>query len=69
MAGAVVTPMNKAWIHELRDWLRKYGLKIDWTTLDGYWKRLRRARPSINEAVLVGAGQVRGVIHLSQFCP
>ena len=60
--GISPAPMNKAWIHELRDWLRKYGLKIDWTTLDGYWKRLRRARPSINEAVLVGAGQVRGVV-------
>ena len=60
--GVSPAPMNAAWKHELRDWLKKYRLRIDWTSLAGYWRRLRRARPSINEAVLVGAGQVRGVV-------
>ncbi|MFN2550103.1 MAG: amidohydrolase family protein [Myxococcales bacterium] len=60
--GISPAPMNAAWKHELRDWLRRYKLKIDWTSLSGYFRRLRKARPSINEAVLVGAGQVRGVV-------
>jgi len=60
--GISPAPMNAVWIHEQADWLKKYHLKIDWTDLAGYWKRLRRARPSINEAVLVGAAQVRGVV-------
>jgi N-acyl-D-amino-acid deacylase len=60
--GISPAPMNAAWIHEQQPWLDKYKLKIDWTDLRGYWKRLRKARPSINEAILVGAAQVRGVV-------
>jgi dihydroorotase/N-acyl-D-amino-acid deacylase len=60
--GISPAPMNDAWIHEQEPWLRKYKLKIDWRDLSGYFRRLRAARPSINEAVLVGAGQVRGVV-------
>ena len=60
--GVSPAPMNAAWIHERRTWLRKYRLKIDWKDLSGYFARLRRARPSINEAMLVGAGQVRGIV-------
>ncbi|TMB09695.1 MAG: hypothetical protein E6J66_14035 [Deltaproteobacteria bacterium] len=60
--GVSPAPTNAAWIHERRTWLRKYRLKIDWKDLSGYFERLRRARPSINEAILVGAGQVRGIV-------
>ncbi len=60
--GISPAPMNAAWIHEQEAWLRKYRLKIGWSDLAGYFRRLRRARPSINEAVLVGAGQVRGIV-------
>jgi len=60
--GISPAPMNALWIREHADWLRKYKLKIDWRDLAGYWKRLRNVRPSINEAVLVGAAQVRGVV-------
>ena len=60
--GISPAPMNAAWIHENEPWLRKYKLKVDWTDLAGYFRRLRLARPSINEALLVGAGQVRGVV-------
>ena len=60
--GISPAPMNDAWVHEKEDWLRKYRLKIDWTDLCGYFKRLRRARPAINVGVMVGAAQVRGVV-------
>ena len=60
--GISPAPMNAAWIHESEPWLRKYKLKIDWADLAGYFRRLRSARPSINEALLVGAAQVRGVV-------
>ncbi|HTO98460.1 MAG TPA: D-aminoacylase, partial [Myxococcales bacterium] len=60
--GISPAPMNAAWIHEQEAWLRKMKLKIDWTDLAGYFRRLRKARPSINEAVLVGAAQVRGIV-------
>ena len=60
--GISPAPMNDAWVHEKADWLRKYELKIDWTDLRGYFRRLRRARPAINIGVMVGAAQVRGVV-------
>jgi len=49
--------MNDAWVHEKEDWLRKYRLKVDWTDLRGYFRRLRKARPAINVGVMVGAAQ------------
>jgi len=60
--GVSPAPTNRAWIHEQGPWLQKYKLKVDWTDLAGYFRRLRKARPSINEAVMVGASQVRGVV-------
>jgi N-acyl-D-amino-acid deacylase len=60
--GISPAPMNDAWVHEKEDWLRKYRLRIDWTDLRGYFRRLRRARPAINVGVMVGAAQVRGVV-------
>src|SRR5438309_1453256 len=60
--GISPAPMNAAWIHEQEDFLHKYSLKLDWTDLRGYFARLKKTRPSINEAVLVGAAQVRGVV-------
>ncbi len=60
--GVSPAPMNATWIRENAPWLRKYNLKVDWSDLAGYFRRLRSARPSINEAVLVGASQVRGVV-------
>jgi dihydroorotase/N-acyl-D-amino-acid deacylase len=60
--GVSPAPMNATWIHEQKPWLDKYKLTIDWRDLRGYWRRLAKARPSVNEAILVGAAQVRGVV-------
>ena len=60
--GGSVAPTNEVLIAEARPWLDKYRLTIDWKDLDGYWRRLRKARPAINLATYVGAAQVRGVV-------
>ena len=60
--GISPAPMNATWIQESKGWLDRYHVRVDWRDLAGYWKRLRRARPAINVGVLVGAGQVRGVV-------
>jgi N-acyl-D-amino-acid deacylase len=60
--GVSPAPMTAAWVHENEDFLRKFKLKVDWKDLSGYFRRLRKARPSINLAVLVGAAQVRGAV-------
>jgi dihydroorotase/N-acyl-D-amino-acid deacylase len=60
--GISPAPMNAAWRKQHADWLRRFRLRVDWTDLAGYWRRLRRARPAINVGVLVGAGQVRSSV-------
>ena len=60
--GQSVAPMSDVWIAEAKPWLDKYRLTIDWKDLDGYWRRLRKARPAVNLATFVGAAQVRGVV-------
>ena len=60
--GLSVAPMFEAWIAESRPWLDKYRLSVDWTDLEGYWRRLREARPAVNLATFVGAAQVRGAV-------
>ena len=60
--GISPAPMDEDWVHERADWLRKYHLTIDWTDLRGYFRRLRRVKPAINIAVMVGAAQVRGAV-------
>lgn len=60
--GLSVAPMNGAMIAEQKPWLDRYGLTVDWTDLDGYWRRFRAARPTVNLATFVGAAQVRGVV-------
>jgi dihydroorotase/N-acyl-D-amino-acid deacylase len=47
--------MSPVWIAEAKPWLDKYRLTIDWKDLDGYWRRLRKARPAVNLATYVGA--------------
>ena len=60
--GSSAAPMSPVWIAEAKPWLDKYHLTIDWKDLDGYWRRLRKARPTVNLATYVGAAQVRGVV-------
>ena len=60
--GSSAAPMSPLWIAEAKPWLDKYRLTIDWKDLDGYWRRLRKARPTVNLATYVGAAQVRGVV-------
>lgn len=60
--GESIAPVNEAWIAQYRPWLDRYHLTVDWRDLDGYWRRLRQARPALNIATFVGAAQVRGVV-------
>jgi dihydroorotase/N-acyl-D-amino-acid deacylase len=60
--GVSPSPMTPGWIKENQDFLRKFKLKVDWKDLSGYFRRLRKARPAINLAILVGAAQVRGAV-------
>jgi len=57
--GGSVSPQNAETIKDQEDWLTHYHQTIDWTDLDGYFKRLEKDGSGINLGTYVGAAQVR----------
>ncbi len=60
--GASVAPQDALTLPGLQAGLDQYHLKIDWTTLDGYFGRLEKNRTPLNIGTYVGAAQVREAI-------
>src|SRR5262250_1002704 len=57
--GTSIAPLNDRLIDDLKDDAQKYGVKLDWRSLDEYLNRLDRAHPAINLGTFVGAGSIR----------
>jgi len=57
-----VAPVRDEILGGIMPWVALHQIKIDWKDLDGYWKRLRAARPSINLGTMVSTGQVRAAV-------
>jgi dihydroorotase/N-acyl-D-amino-acid deacylase len=57
--GRSIAPLNERLIEDLQGEANKYGVAIDWRSLDEYLSRLQRVRPAINLGTLVGAGGIR----------
>jgi N-acyl-D-amino-acid deacylase len=57
--GTSTAPLNDRMIEDLKDNARKYGIPLDWRSLDEYLNRLDRVHPAINLGTFVGAGGVR----------
>jgi N-acyl-D-amino-acid deacylase len=57
--GTSIAPLNDRMIEDLKDEAQKYGVKLDWRSLDEYLNRLDRAHPAINLGTFVGAGGIR----------
>jgi dihydroorotase/N-acyl-D-amino-acid deacylase len=60
--GGSAAPVYAKWIEDQRLWLDRVGVRVTWKDLDGYFRRLRAARPAINIATFVGAAQVRAYV-------
>jgi dihydroorotase/N-acyl-D-amino-acid deacylase len=60
--GESIAPIDPGALEVWHDLEERYNLSIDWRTLDGYWARLRRDRPSIRIATMVGAKSVRAFV-------
>src|SRR5437660_12109797 len=60
--GASIAPQDALTLAQLQPELDRYHLKVDWTTLDGYFTRLEKSRTPINIGTYVGAAQVREAI-------
>ena len=60
--GGSIAPQSDLTLASLQPALEHYNLKVDWTTLDGYFKRLEKAGTPLNIGTYVGAGQVREAV-------
>ena len=60
--GGSIAPQNAQTLAELRPALQQYHLQIDWTDLDGYFKRLKRDGTPLNLGTYVGAAQIREAV-------
>jgi len=57
--GTSIAPLNDRLIDDLNDDAQKYGVKLDWRSLDEYLDRLDHTQPAINLGTFVGAGGIR----------
>jgi len=60
--GGSIAPQNALTIAALQPSLDPYHLKIDWNTLDDYWRRLGKQGMPMNIGTYVGAAQVREAV-------
>src|SRR6266446_6899796 len=60
--GASIAPQDALTLAQLQPDLDRYHLKVDWTTLDGYFSRLEKSGTPLNIGTYVGAAQVREAV-------
>src|SRR5215472_4384118 len=60
--GGSIAPQDALTIAAAQPGLDPYHLKINWSTLDDYWKRLDKKGTPINIGTYVGAAQVREAV-------
>ncbi|HET9408029.1 MAG TPA: D-aminoacylase [Candidatus Sulfotelmatobacter sp.] len=60
--GGSIAPQDDLTLATLQPGLDHYKLKVDWTTLDGYFARLEKTRTPLNIGTYVGAAQVREAV-------
>jgi dihydroorotase/N-acyl-D-amino-acid deacylase len=60
--GSSIAPINDRMKKENEEVAKKYGVTVDWSTLDEYFKHFERTKPAINLGTFVGAGGVRNYV-------
>ena len=60
--GDTVAPLNDRIKKDAADFAEHFHLKIDWSDLNGYFRRLAEAKPGLNLGTYVGAAQVRNYV-------
>jgi N-acyl-D-amino-acid deacylase len=60
--GGSIAPQNAKTVDPMKPFLDQYHLAIDWTTLDGYFRRLEKSGTPLNIGTYVGAAQVREAV-------
>ncbi|HEY6384747.1 MAG TPA: amidohydrolase family protein, partial [Candidatus Acidoferrum sp.] len=57
-----IAPQNEKTIAPIKPFLDQYKLSIDWTSLDGYFRRLEKQGTPLNIGTYVGSAQVREAV-------
>lgn len=60
--GVSAFPLRGAMLEEARQMYAHLGVEIDWQTADEYFTRLESVKPAVNQAALVGHGNVRSCV-------
>ena len=60
--GGSIAPLTDYILQEMEPGLKHFNIKVDWRTLDEYFKRIERTKSAINIATYVGATQVRQAV-------
>ncbi len=60
--GGSIAPQNEKTLAPLKPFLEQFHFTVDWTTLDGYFRRLEKQGTPINIGTYVGSAQVREAV-------
>jgi len=60
--GSSIAPASDRMKKESEEVAKKYGVTVDWSTLDEYFKHFERTKSAINLGTFVGAGGVRNYV-------
>jgi dihydroorotase/N-acyl-D-amino-acid deacylase len=60
--GGSIAPQTKKTLAPMKPFLEHYKLSVDWTTLDGYFRRLEKQGTPLNIGTYVGSAQVREAV-------
>jgi N-acyl-D-amino-acid deacylase len=60
--GGSIAPQNEKTLAPQKTFLDQYKLTVDWTTLDGYFRRLEKQGTPLNIGTYVGSAQVREAV-------
>jgi N-acyl-D-amino-acid deacylase len=60
--GGSIAPQDELTLEPMKPFLDHYKLTVDWTDLEGYFRRLEKSGTPINLGTYVGAAQVREAV-------
>ena len=60
--GGSIAPQNEKTIAPMKPFLDQYKLSVDWTTFDGYFRRLEKQGTPLNIGSYVGSAQIREAV-------
>jgi N-acyl-D-amino-acid deacylase len=60
--GGSIAPQNEKTLAPMKPFLEHFHFTVDWTTLDGYFRRLEKQGTPLNIGTYVGSAQVREAV-------